>query len=323
MSTAELKTSADTGIHTESLMELYQRWGVEIPADILLSGGTGCHFNVRETFGATRKTPFNRRDYYKICLTTNIGKGSGTLYYNDQEIDLDQPCMLFGHPSIPLSVEISAAPVSRFQCFFNSRFIDGLIPPDVQFGSSLFNPELHPMVTLTIEERDRMRLYFKEMQTLKDSDYPFRWEMVRNILQLVIHEGIRLQQKQSLPTSAARDRLVSGFLTLLNQQFPVDSSENDLKLLTPAYFADLLHVHVNHLNAMVKKQTGKTTRGIIQERVFTEAKALLRNTNWNIAEIAYSLGFEYPSHFNKYFRQLANMAPMEFRTYENVRHPNL
>lgn len=320
MTTAAQKTNTNSGIHTESLMELYQRWGVEVPADFLLSGGTIGHFNVRETVGATRKTPFNRRDYFKICLTTNIGKDSGTLFYNDEEIDLNQPCLLFGHPSIPLSVEISAAPVSRFQCFFNSRFIEGLIPPDVQFGSAMFNPDLHPVVKLTIEERDRIRLYFKEMQALKESDYPFRWDMIRNILQLVIHEGIRLQQKQFIPTSVARDRLVSGFLTLLNQQFPVDSSENDLKLLTPAHFADLLHVHVNHLNAMVKKQTGKTTRSIIQERVFAEAKALLRNTNWNIAEIAYSLGFEYPSHFNKYFKQLANMAPMEFRASENARH---
>ncbi len=111
-----------------------------------------------------------------------------------------------------------------------------------------------------------------------------------------------------------RDRLVNSFYSLLNQQFPVDSPENSLKLLTPAHFADQLHVHVNHLNSVVKKFSGKSTRTIIHERIVTEAKALLRNTNWNIAEIAYSLGFEYPSHFNKYFKQFASVAPQRIQT---------
>jgi AraC-like DNA-binding protein len=47
--------------------------------------------------------------------------------------------------------------------------------------------------------------------------------------------------------------------------------------------------------------------------VNAEAKTLLRNTNWNIAEIAYALGFEYPSHFNKYFKQFTTQTPLEFR----------
>ena len=42
-------------------------------------------------------------------------------------------------------------------------------------------------------------------------------------------------------------------------------------------------------------------------------QGILRNTNWNIAEIAYAFGFEYPSHFNKHFKQFASVTPMEFR----------
>jgi AraC-like DNA-binding protein len=138
--------------------------------------------------------------------------------------------------------------------------------------------------------------------------------MTRNILQLLIHGGIRLQQqKQHIQPAVVRDRLVNEFFSLLNQQFPVDSPESSLKLLTPAHFADLLHVHVNHLNSVVKKYSGKTTRTIIHERIVAEAKTLLRNTNWNIAEIAYALGFEYPSHFNKYFKQFTATTPVEFR----------
>lgn len=303
----------DRKIPTESLIQYYERTGSQVPKDLLpLSAGTG-HFNVKLAALPTRKTPFNRRDYFKICLSTGSGRGNGTLVYNDQEIHLPQPCLIFTNPSVPASIEITYTSVTRYGCIFNKQFIEGQIPPDVQYASPLFNPTLYPVMALTSAERDRLNGYFGEMQLLTESDYPYKWDMIRNILQLLIHEGIRLQQKQFLQPTVVRDRLVNAFFSLLNQQFPVDSPENSLKLLTPSHFADQLHVHVNHLNSVVKKHSGKSTRTIIHERIVTESKALLRNTNWNIAEIAYALGFEYPSHFNKYFKQFSSVTPVEFR----------
>lgn len=305
----------DKNIPTESLIQYYERTGHAIPKGLPpIKDGAG-HFNVRKTAIPLHKTPFNRRDYYKICLSNSTGKGKGTLVYNDQEIHFQQPCLIFTNPSVPASIETTHASASRIGCVFNKQFIEGQIPPDVQYASPLFNPSLYPVILLTEEEKDRLNVYFAEMQTLLESDYPYKWDMIRNILQLLVHEGVRLQQKQLAQPAGVRDRLVDAFFSLLNQQFPVDSPESSLKLLTPAHFADLLHVHVNHLNSVVKKHSGKSTRTIIHERIVSEAKALLRNTNWNIAEIAYALGFEYPSHFNKYFKQFTAATPMEFRLH--------
>lgn len=307
----------DKLIPTESLVQFYKRTGHDIPSDLLHESGKA-HFNVRETLTATRKTPFNRRDYFKICMSHTAAKGSGMLLYNEQEIQLNQCCLIFTNPAVPTSIEINV-PFNRFYCLFNAPFIEGCIPPDIQYACPLFNPSLLPVIPITKEERQRLSAYFTQMRELQDSDYPFKWDMIRNLLQLLIHEGIRLQQNRETPASVAsmasmvRDRLANDFFALLNQQFPVDSPESPLKLLTPAHFAGLLHVHVNHLNSVVKKHTNKTTREIIHERVITEAKTLLRNTNWNISEIAYALGFEYPSHFNKYFKQFTNQTPLEFR----------
>jgi AraC-like DNA-binding protein len=303
-------------IPTESLIQYYERTGQAVPKDLQVAAGAG-HFNVTRVTVAARKTPFNRRDYYKICLSNSSGIGNGTLIYNDQEIRLQHPCIIFTNPSVPASIEINYTEVNRFGVYFNKQFIEGLIPPDVQYACPLFNAALHPVISLTQEEYDRLSIYYQEMQSLQESDYPFKRDMIRNILQLLIHEGIRLQQKQFAQPVIVRDRLVNDFFSLLNLQFPVDP-DSSLKLLTPAHFADLLHVHVNHLNSVVKKYSGKTTRAIIHERVVTEAKTLLRNTNWNIAEVAYALGFEYPSHFNKYFKQFAGTSPQEFRQQQQA-----
>ncbi len=301
----------DKKIPTESLLDYYERTGHPITKDHLPITSESGHFNVRSTNVCCRKTPYNRRDYYKICLMTSSSCGSGTLVYEDREIPLGQSCVVFTNPSVPAYFEITK--MNRYSSIFNKQFIEGQIPPDVQYASPLFNANLFPVVVLTDEELERFNGYFEQMKQLQESDYSYKWDMIRNILQLSIHEGIRLQQQQAVQAGVVRDRLVNSFFSLLNQQFPVDSPDNSIKLLTPAHFADLLHVHVNHLNSVIKKNTGKSTRVIIHERIVTEAKALLRNTSWNVAEIAYALGFEYPSHFNKYFKQFTSVTPMEFR----------
>lgn len=305
-------------VPTESLIQYYERTGQIVPAELLQLPAGVAHFNVTHVSCRTRKSPFNRRDYYKICLSIGSGEGGkGMLMYNDQEIQLPQPCIIFTNPSVPASIEISYPVADRYSVFFNRQFVDGLIPPDVQYASPLFNAALHPVVALTEEEFVRLSVFFREMQSLQESDYAFKKDMIRSVLQLLVHEGIRLQQKQFAQPVIARDRLVHDFFALLDLQFPIDP-DNALKLLTPAYFADQLHVHINHLNSVVKKHSGKTTRTIIHERVVTEARALLRNTNWNIAEVGYALGFEYPSHFNKYFKQFAGVSPQEFRLQHQV-----
>ena len=79
-------------------------------------------------------------------------------------------------------------------------------------------------------------------------------------------------------------------------------------------YADRLAIHVNHLNKVLKENTGKTTTGIITNRVAQEAKILLKQTDWNISEIAWCLGFEEVSHFSNFFKKQAAVAPLAFRS---------
>jgi AraC-like DNA-binding protein len=74
-----------------------------------------------------------------------------------------------------------------------------------------------------------------------------------------------------------------------------------------------LHVHVNYLNSAVKEVTGKPTTAHIADRIITEARALLQHTDWSIAEIAYALGFEYPTYFNNFFKKKTGEIPKAVR----------
>src|SRR5690606_41784490 len=66
------------------------------------------------------------------------------------------------------------------------------------------------------------------------------------------------------------------------------SPNQTIQLRTASDFANTLKIHVNYLNKVLKETTGKTTTEIIASRINQEAKILLRQTTWNISEIAYS-----------------------------------
>lgn len=106
------------------------------------------------------------------------------------------------------------------------------------------------------------------------------------------------------------------FLELLERQFPIENIERPLQLKTAQDYAKNLNVHANYLNRAVKEVTGKPTTAHISERIISEAKALLQHTDWNIADIAYALGFEYPTYFNNFFKKITGTNPKTLRIQE-------
>jgi AraC-like DNA-binding protein len=64
---------------------------------------------------------------------------------------------------------------------------------------------------------------------------------------------------------------------------------------------------------VLKENTGKTTTDLISRRIIQEAKILLKQTNWNVSQIAYCLGFEEVAHFSNFFKKQTSLAPVAFR----------
>jgi AraC family transcriptional activator of pobA len=67
------------------------------------------------------------------------------------------------------------------------------------------------------------------------------------------------------------------------------------------------------LNRAVRDATGKTTTEHLNDRIIAEARALILNTDWNVAEISYSLGYEYPTYFNNFFKKRTGTNPKAVR----------
>ncbi|WP_375417579.1 helix-turn-helix domain-containing protein [uncultured Hymenobacter sp.] len=290
----------------------------EVPAGPLPAVVASGQFNVyaREQFHL-RKLTFGRRDYYKIALLT----GSSRYNYATRGVLIERPALVFSNPLIPYSWEPVSEEQGGYLCMFTEEF---LIINDRAASlqeSPLFRLGSDP-VYFVDEARyaDLAHLFAKMLQEM-NSGYAYRQEVVRNYLNLIFHEALKLQpQATYYPHPNATSRIVSLFQGLLERQFPIDSPNHGLKLRTPGDFARCLSVHVNHLNRAVRALTGKPTSAHIAERILREAKALLQHTSWSTAEIAYGLGFAYPTYFNNFFKKQTGTTPSALRALLSQGH---
>lgn len=299
-------------VRSESLEAFYKRNaaqnGIKPPSLEGLKKGTG-HLNVyrREDFCKGRVTPYNRRDFYKVSLVI----GRGTLYYADKGISVDQDALLFSNPTIPYSWE-PAGPQAGYFTLFTENFIT--LESRSLNEANLFRAGGTPVFFPTPDQVARISDIFEKMLVELDSDYIHKYDVLRNYLSLVLHEALKLRPADSyFQHTNASARIASLFIELLERQFPIDTPDHVLRFKRATDYASRLSVHVNHLNRAVKEVTGKTTTEHIADRITNEAKALLRHTDWNVSEIAYSLGFEYPAYFNNFFKKQTDQTPRSFR----------
>jgi AraC family transcriptional activator of pobA len=296
-----------------TLEGFYKETAALIPEGINKEIGHFNVFKIDELAAILRKKPvmpYNRRAYYKISLISGRNKAE----YADKVVDIEKNGLLFATPKIPYHWLPQDDDQFGYFCIFTHDFLtqnkSGVVLDDLP----IFQPGGYPIFQLSDEEAGDINFIFRKMYKELSSDYAYKYDLLRNYVLELIHYGQKLQPASALyPTHTASARVSSLFIELLERQFPIESPHQKLHLRTAKDYADQLAVHVNHLNKVLKENTGKTTTSIISGRIIQEAKILLKQTDWNISEIAYCLGFEQVAHFSNFFRKQTSFAPVAFR----------
>jgi AraC family transcriptional regulator, transcriptional activator of pobA len=268
-------------------------------------------FQIETDGNATRI--YSRKDFYKICLTT----GKSIIHYADRSFETEGTVLFFGNPHIPYSWETVSASYVGYTCLFSEEFIKVSDRSGSLQQSPLFKIGGTPILKITDNQREFLDTIFKKMIEEQHTDYAHKDDLIRNYINLIIHEALKLQPSENYDRHKnAASRITSVFLEMLERQFPIESTRRPLQLKRAQDYANSLAVHVNYLNRAVKEVTGKPTTTHITERIISEAKALLQHTDWNIADVAYSLGFEYPTYFNNFFKKMTGTNPGALRAQE-------
>jgi AraC-like DNA-binding protein len=274
------------------------------------------HFNVFDIgkmYAACQSKPtmpYNRRSYYKISLI----HGKNWVEYADKVIDITDYAVLFATPKIPYRYVPSDSGQSGHFCVFTSDFL-AKTKTGMQIDKlPIFRPQSGFVYQIDKAQYEELTLIFRKMHSEMKTDYPYKYDLLRNYVMELILQGQKLEPMAFTEhTANASTRIFTLFIELLERQFPIESTTQILQLKTAKDYAETLGVHVNHLNKVLKETTGKTTTEIIASRINQEAKVLLRETTWTISEIAYSLGFEEVAHFSNFFKRKTKMSPLSYR----------
>ena len=296
--------------NVESIEEFYKRKYDWLPENIKSDIG---HFNLFPLEpidpSKAKPLPYKRRDFYKVMLVI----GNINFLYADKIIPTNKYALVFSNPQIPYSCEHLDRIEGGFYCIFNQHFFH-------QFGNlnqySVFQPMGNHIFDLSQKQAEDISTIYKKMYEEFNSDYVHKYDVLRNLVFELLHFAMKMQptamfDKQPLNAS---QRIATLFLELLERQFPIDENHPSVNIRSASEFANQLNVHVNHLNRAVKETTQKTTTQIIAERILQEAKILLKYSHWQIAGIAYALGFTEVPHFNNFFKKHTQINPSKFRS---------
>ncbi len=150
-----------------------------------------------------------------------------------------------------------------------------------------------------------------EMELGRPIDQHSKPLICRNI-ELLLDYCMRFYDRQFITRREANHDVLTRFENELNIYFRGNRAERE-GLPSVKYFAERCFLSPNYFGDLVKKETGRSPQEFIQGKIIDLAKDFLAGTDKSVTEIAYSLGFQYPQHFNRYFKRGVGMTPMEYR----------
>lgn len=173
------------------------------------------------------------------------------------------------------------------------------------FYSIIQHPSLPlpPRVARLYEQAYRLMLRVSAVSRVENTP-----EILSPLLSLCLHTCIRLY-KHYLPlwdNEVSRDQeICREFIVMLMQHYAHEHSV--------AFYAKSCGVTLPHFCAAVKRASGHTALTLINHVLIMNAKERLFTTRKPVKEIAFELGFNTPSHFNRFFREHTGLTPQEYR----------
>ena len=135
--------------------------------------------------------------------------------------------------------------------------------------------------------------------------------IVSNI-ELFLDYCVRFYDRQFITRTTVHKDILEKFERLLNNYFQTDKPQT-IGLPSVAYCADELNLSAGYFGELIKKETGKTAQEYVQSKVIEVAKERIFDQSKSVNQIAYELGFKYPQHFSRLFKQRVGQSPNEYR----------
>lgn len=257
------------------------------------------------------RTKFTLNFYAVIIKETRCGD----IRYGNQYYDYDDGSMVFFAPNQIITNE----PATELHQPYGTALI---FHPDIIKGTSL-GKQIHEYSFFGYQSNEALHLSDREREIVNHCFENIATEINQNIdrhskklivanLELLLKYCSRFYDRQFITRENVNHGIIEQFESLLNEYIFGEKLKHE-GLPSVAYFAEELHLSANYFGDLIKKETGKSALDFIHLKLLESAKEKVLDTTKSISEVAFDLGFKYPQHFTRFFKQKVGVLPNEYR----------
>ncbi|HVS92149.1 MAG TPA: helix-turn-helix transcriptional regulator [Mucilaginibacter sp.] len=240
----------------------------------------------------------------------------GDLRYGRHLYDYQEGTLAFMAPGQMAGVE--TADDNYFQptgyaLAFHSDLIRGTALGKHIRDYTFFLYESHEALHLSERERQIVLDCFAKIDMeLNQSIDKHSKTLIANNIELFLNYCMRFYDRQFITRDNVHKGILEKFESLLNGYFDSDKPQN-IGLPSVAWCAEQVNLSSNYFGDLVKKETGRSAQEYILAKLMDVAKEKIFDRNKSVSEVAYELGFKYPQHFTRLFKQRVGQTPNEYR----------
>lgn len=261
-----------------------------------------------------------KRTYFGFYLVLIKDVQCGDIRYGKNTYDYQEGTIIFLAPGQLIGSETNDAELYQPKghgIVFHADLIKGTSLgrhiDDYTFFSYQVNEALH------VSERERQLVldsFSKIKYELEHAVDKHSKTLIADNIELLLNYCVRFYDRQFITRDNAHKGILERFESLLNDFF-ISAKPHEVGLPSVAYCASELNLSPNYFGDLIKKETGKSAHEFIQLKLIDVAKERIFDSNKSLSEIAYSLGFKYPQHFTRVFKQYVGVSPQEYRSSMN------
>jgi AraC family transcriptional regulator, transcriptional activator of pobA len=254
-------------------------------------------------------------NYGLYCIILKDVK-CGDLKYGCNYYDYQEGSLIFISPGQIVEVE-------DFGENFQPKGYALLFHPDLIHGTNL-GRHILDYSFFGYQFSEALHMSKTERQIIMDCFSKVQFELERAIdrhskrlitfnIEMILNYCLRFYDRQFITRDEVHTGILERFEDLLNNYFQSDKTQT-VGLPSVTWCARELHLSSNYFGDLIKKETGKTALEYIQAKVIDLAKEMIFDQSKSVSQIAYELGFKYPQHFTRLFKQRVGFSPNEYRT---------
>lgn len=240
----------------------------------------------------------------------------GDLVYGRNTYDYQEGTLVFIAPG-------QVAGVSGNNDIYQPKGYALIFSPDLIHGTAL-GQHIQDYTFFGYQSNEALHISERERKIVLDCFSKIGYELEHAIdihsknlivanIELFLNYCTRFYDRQFI----TRDKVHKGILekldNLLNTYFQSDKPQK-VGLPSVAYCAAELNLSSGYFGDLIKKETGKSAQEYIQMKIIDAAKMRIFDRSKSVSEIAYELGFKYPQHFSRLFKQRVGCTPKEYRS---------